>query len=255
MTETTDMTTTDPRPPLRRAAVTAGLGLLGMTALAAWSFSTFNDLVVAGDATRTARNITDHELSFRMLIGGFLIVAVLDVLVAVALRTLLASAGRSIATFCAWLRVTYAAVFAVALVDLLIAVRLLTDSTSQDAFTTQQWEAQVLTAVNAFKDGWDAALLIFGLHLIVLGHLVFGSRFIPKTLGILLMIAGVGYTADGAGTILFADYDADIASLTFIGEALLMAWLLWKGPRLTAPRPPAPTRTASPEALQPGSST
>ena len=249
------MTTTESRPPLRGAAVAAGLGLLGMTALAFWSFSTFGDLVVAGDAARTARNIADHELSFRALIGGFLIVAVLDVLVAVALRTLLAPAGRSVATFCAWLRVTYAAVFAAALGNLLIAVRLLTDGASQSAFTSRQLEAQVLTAVNAFQDGWDAALVIFGLHLIVLGHLVFVSRFIPRALGILLMIAGVGYTVDGAGTILFAGYDADIARFTFVGEALLMGWLLWRGPRLTAPRTHESTRTASPEAAQTGSST
>ncbi|MEO3785525.1 DUF4386 domain-containing protein [Actinocorallia sp. B10E7] len=228
------MTTTDTGPTLRRAATAAGFGLLGMTVLAAWSFSTFNDLVVDADAAKTARNIVDHESRFRALTGGFLIVAVLDVLVAWALYALLTPVGRHTATFCAWLRVTYAAVFAAVLIDLLVAVRLLTDGGSPDAFTARQLEAQALTAVNAFKDGWDAALAIFGLHLLVLGHLVYRSRFIPRTLGVLLMIAGAGYVVDGAGSILFADYDADVARFTFAGEALLMVWLLWRGSRSPA---------------------
>lgn len=45
------------------------------------------------------------------------------------------------------------------------------------------------------------------------------------------MIAGVGYAVDGVGTILSADYDADIARFTFVGEVLLIVWLLWKGSR------------------------
>jgi hypothetical protein len=158
---------------LRRAAAVAGLGLLVMAVLAGTMFAAYENLVVSGDATKTARNIVDHELLFRTIICGFLIVAVLDVVVAWALYVFLSPANRSIALLSAWFRVVYAAVFAAALSNLLVAVRLLTDADSLKAFGTGQLNAQVMNSVNAFNDGWDAALVIFGLHLLVLGYLVF----------------------------------------------------------------------------------
>ena len=80
-----------------------------------------------------------------------------------------------------------------------------------------------------------AALAIFGLHLLVLGYLVFRSGYIPRALGILVMIASVGYLIDSVGEILSAGYNVNVAQFTFIGEVLLMVWLLWKGVRLKEP--------------------
>jgi hypothetical protein len=144
---------------LRRAAVVAGLGLLVMAVLAGTMFAAYENLVVSGDAAKTARNIVDHELLLRTIICGFLIVAVLDVVVAWALYVFLSPANRSIALLSAWFRVVYAAVFAAALSNLLVAVRLLTDADSLKAFGTGQLNAQVMNSVNAFNDGWDAACL------------------------------------------------------------------------------------------------
>ncbi len=84
------------------------------------------------------------------------------------------------------------------------------------------------------------AAAIAGLHLLVLGHLILRSRLIPGVLGVLVMVAGVGCTADGVGAVLSADYDAGLTKYTFAGEVLLMLWLLWRTPRLPAtPREPA----------------
>jgi len=223
---------------LRRAAIVAGLGLLAMFLLAFSGFSAFESLVVEGDATRTARNIADHELLFRIITCGFVIVAGLDVLVAWALYVLLRPVNQSIALLSAWLRVAYAAVFAAALSNLFVAVSLQTDVNSVNAFGTRQLNAQVMTSVNAFKDGWNVALAIFGLHLLVLGYLVFKSNYIPRVLGILVMIASLGYLIDSFGGFLSKSYDANVAIFTFPGEVLLMGWLLWRGRRLQAPASP-----------------
>jgi hypothetical protein len=83
-----------------------------------------------------------------------------------------------------------------------------------------------------FKDGWDAALLVFGLHLVVVGYLVLRSSFAPRSLGVLVAVAGLGYTIDGVGRVLLSGYDANLTRFTFVGELLLMVWLLWKGRRL-----------------------
>jgi small basic protein len=223
---------------LRRAAIVAGLGLLVMFLLAFSGFSAFESLVVEGDATRTARNIADHELLFRIITCSFVIVAGLDVLVAWALYVLLRPVNQSIALLSAWLRVAYAAVFAAALSNLVVAVSLQTDVDSVNAFGTRQLNAQVMTSVNEFKDGWNVALAIFGLHLLVLGYLVFRSNYIPSVLGILVTIASLGYLIDSFGGFLSASYDANVAVSTFPGEVLLMGWLLWRGRRLQAPTSP-----------------
>jgi hypothetical protein len=223
---------------LRRAAIVAGLGLLVMFLLAFSGFSAFESLVVEGDATRTARNIADHELLFRIITCSFVIVAGLDVLVAWALYVLLRPVDQSIALLSAWLRVAYAAVFAAALSNLVVAVSLQTDVDSVNAFGTRQLNAQVMTSVNEFTDGWNVALAIFGLHLLVLGYLVFRSNYIPSVLGILVTIASLGYLIDSFGGFLSASYDANVAIFTFPGEVLLMGWLLWRGRRLHAPASP-----------------
>jgi hypothetical protein len=203
-----------------------------MAVLAGTMFAAFENLVISGDAAKTARNIVDHELLFRTIICGFLIVAVLDVVVAWALYVFLIPVNKGIALLSAWFRVVYAAVFAAALSNLFVAVGLLTDAYSSRALGTGQLNAQVMTSVNAFNVGWDAALAIFGLHLLVLGYLVFKSGYIPRALGILVMVASLGYLIDSFGAILSAGYNANVAQFTFVGEVLLMVWLLWKGVRL-----------------------
>jgi hypothetical protein len=218
-----------------------------MAALALVSFSAFEGLVAEGDATATARNIVEHELRFRMLVGGFLVVAVLDVVVAWALYAFLRPVNRGIALLAAWLRVAYAAVFVAAVSSLVVAARLLTEASSPDAFGPRQLRAQAMTAVNEFQGAWDVALVVFGLHLLVLGYLALRSSHIPGLLGILVMVAGLGYLVDSFGGLLSKSYDANVAGFTFAGEALLMGWLLFLGLGGQWPmsRSPASTRPLS----------
>ena len=53
----------------------------------------------------------------------------------------------------------------------------------------------------------------------------------PKVFGILLVIAGLGYLADGFGAVLIPNYSINISQFTLMGEAALMFWLLIKGRR------------------------
>jgi hypothetical protein len=205
-----------------------------MAVLAFASVSALGNLVVSSDAAKTARNIVEHELLFRTIICGFLTVAVLDVVVAWALYAFLRPAGKSIALLAAWFRVAYAAVFAAALGNLFFAARLLSDVDSLGTFGAGRLDAQALMSVNAFNDEWHAALAIFGLHLLVLGYLAFRSGYVPRVVGILVMIASLGYLIDSLGGILWTNYNANVAQFTFFGEVLLMGWLLWKGVRVEA---------------------
>ena len=215
---------------LRKAAIVAGLGLLIMAILAPIAnFGVLQKLIVSGDATTTANNIMASAGLFRIGIVCFLIVAILDVVVAWALYSLLKPVNQSLSLLAAWFRVVYAAIFAIALSNLFTIVQLLNGDVYLKAFETNQLSAQVMLFLDAFKNGWDFGLVIFGIHLFVLGYLAFKSGYIPKFLGILVIIAGLGYLTDGFGKILSPNYNVTISMFTFIGEALLIFWLLWRG--------------------------
>jgi hypothetical protein len=214
----------------RKAAIVAGLGLLIMTILAVIAnFSVLQNLIVPEDATATASNILASTELFRIGICCLLIVAILDVVVAWALYIFLKPVNRSFSLLAAWFRVVYAAIFVTAMNNLLIVLQLLNDVDYLKVFETNQLQAQVMLSLNAFTSGWNIGLAIFGLHLLLVGYLAFKSSYIPKLLGILLIIAGLGYLTDSLGKILIPNYDISITMFTFIGEAVLMLWLLWRG--------------------------
>ena len=187
-------------------------------------FGVLQTLIVPADAAATTANILASAGIFRAAIAAFLIIAILDIVVAWGLYVLLRPTNATLALLVAWLRVAYAAVFAYALVNLLDVAQLL-QSTSATALSPVPVQAQVASSIASFNNGWDLALAIFGLHLVGLGALLFKSVDFPKVLGALVAVAGVGYLADSFGTILVPDYMLTISVFTFIGEALLIVWL------------------------------
>jgi hypothetical protein len=64
--------------------------------------------------------------------------------------------------------------------------------------------ALALQALNAFSDGWEFALGVFGLHLIIVGYLAFEAKYIPKKLAALVVICGFGYLFDSVTGFLLA---------------------------------------------------
>ena len=64
--------------------------------------------------------------------------------------------------------------------------------------------------------------------------MIYRSGFAPKLLGILVGVAGVGYLVDSFAALLFAGYAVSLSAFTFVGEFLLMLWLLIKGRTISA---------------------
>jgi hypothetical protein len=83
----------------------------------------------------------------------------------------------------------------------------------------------MIKAFNSFDSNWNAALCIFGLHLIFLGIVIIRSGFLSWILGVLVVIAGFGYMFDFIITLIIPNTTLTISGFTFIGEALLIIWL------------------------------
>jgi len=252
----TDRPTADISP--RKMALIAGFGLLVMAVLAPFAlFGVLQTLVVPADAGATVDNIVASEGLFRFAIAAFLIVIMLDVVVAWALYVLLRPVNPTLALLTAWLRLVFAAVFGYALVNLLDVAQIV-GSAEQSALFGEQLQAQVMSSISSFDNGWTGiALSIFGLHLFGLGYLVFRSAHFPRFLGVLVAIAGAGYLVDSFGMILVPDYAWTVGTFTFVGEALLILWMFWRaikgfpaesasdGEQATEPRRAEPTPEAS----------
>ena len=67
---------------------------------------------------------------------------------------------------------------------------------------------------------------LFGIHLLLIGWLAFSSGIVPRLVGVLVTIAGAGYLIDSVGPLLSATYRLELASFAFVGEVVLMVWLL-----------------------------
>ncbi len=209
----------------RTAALATAVSLLLMALLAPIAnFGVLQTLVIPTDTAATVSNIAASMGSFRFAIAAFLVVAVLDTVVAWGLYLLLRPTNESLAILVAWLRVVYAAVFAYALVNLLDVAQLL-QGPDATALSPAQVQAQVASSIASFGNGWDLALAVFGLHLVGVGVLLVRSVAFPNFLGALVLLAGTGYLADAFGTILVPDYSLNVSVFTFVGEALLIVWL------------------------------
>ncbi|MGH2385259.1 MAG: DUF4386 domain-containing protein [Candidatus Limnocylindria bacterium] len=218
----------------------AGLGLLGMAVLAPLAlFGVLNTLVEPGNATATVGNIVASEGLFRLAIAAFLVVAFLDVLVAWALYVLLRPVNGTLAMLVGWLRLAAAAASLPALANFLDVAQLLGGPVAS-TLPAAVVEAQVMASVASFHNAMDIHLAVFGLHLLGVGVLVYKSVQFPRFLGVLVVIAGIGYLADTFTRILVPDFTFTFSLFTFVGEALLIVWFLWRGIKGFAPEPDGP---------------
>jgi len=235
-------TTTPVEASAHRSAVVAGVGILLISVLAGLAnFGALESLVTSGDATKTAQAISASEGTFRLAIAAFVVVAVLDAVAAWALYAFFRPVNREVALLAGGLRLAYSAVFAVAISQLAGTLRLLGDADSLRAFTPGQLRTLALLKTADFHDIWTVSLVLFGTHLLLIGYLIYRSGFAPKILGVLVSIAGAGYLTDSFGSLLISDYAISVSAITFVGEFLLMVWLLYKGRTIPLRRTEAKT--------------
>jgi hypothetical protein len=235
MLDTIDRTTTTGQP-LRRPALVAGIGLLLMAVLAGLAnFVVLESLVTPGDPATTAADVLGAEGLFRLGTLALLAVAVLDVVVAWGLYAFLAPADAGLSRLAAWLRVAYAAMFAVAVAHLVAVPRLLGDSLEAAGADVARIQAEALGQVELFGDIWDVALAVFGVHLVLVGYLALTSGYVPRLVGALVILAGAGYVFDSVGAMLLPQSAVTVSAVTFLGELVLLVWLLARGRRVVLP--------------------
>ncbi len=222
---------------LRRYALIAGVGYAVLFVLAVFANLVVREgLIVAGDAAETAANLAESEGLFRIGLSSFMIIFLVDVVVAWALYELFMPTNRSLSLVTAWFRIVYTVFLGVALIFFFQALQLLDQAAFLNAFSTDQLNAQALVALDTFNSTWLIGLLAFGVHLILLGALLVTSGWAPRVLAFVLMVAGTAYMVDTFAHSLLSNYSdyeglflAIVAVPSVLGEGWFGLWLLFRG--------------------------
>lgn len=190
-------------------------------------------VVVPGDPAATVDNLLASETMFRLGMVAETVIVLVEIVVSALLYVLFRQVSRPLSLAAALARFAQSMLQAVNLLTAVPALLLLGGAGYVAAFEPAQLNALVLLFldVNAFVIIiWG---LIFGFHLVLLGFLVYRSGFLPRILGILLMIGAVGYLAQSYGHLLVPQYDEILATVVIVlsipGELAFTIWLLWKG--------------------------
>lgn len=155
---------------IRKAALIVGIGFIIMFLLGLFADAfVLQSLIVPGDTLGTTNNIKSDKLLFGLAIASYIIILVLDVIIALALYVIFKLVNKNLSIFAAVLRLVYTVIMGISLFAL------------------------VLVLPNEYGYGKLIAYVFFISHVFILGYLVYKSNFIPRSLGIFLMIASFCY--------------------------------------------------------------
>lgn len=190
-------------------------------------------MVVPGDAASTAANIVASPGLWRVGIAGDLLMHVCDVLVMWAIYVLLRPVSRQLALLVLLFNLVQTAVLVANKMVLLVPLFLLTEPHYATAFDAAQLQAWSQLAIAIHGHGFGVGLVFFGCVLLVEGHLVRQSGFLPPLIGTLLQLAGACYLVNSVALLLAPDV-ADrlfpaILVPCFVAELSFALWLLVKG--------------------------
>ena len=179
-----------PRIPVRAMGV---LFLINLIVAGTATVHMLPRLIVQGDAAATAANIVASEWMLHLAVAGDLVAAALDVAVSVLLYVLLRPVDRTLALLMAGFRLTHIILIIANVQNLLDPLRMLAGDTDLTAFSGEQLPAMAMLSLDEYADGWPIGLLFFGVHILLLGYLLYRSGYVPRVLGAWLAVTSLGY--------------------------------------------------------------
>lgn len=122
---------------------------------------------------------------------------------------------------------------AINLLNQLAPLLLLHNTSYLKAFNIEQLQTLSLFFLNLQSQGYNISLLLFAFYFPIIGYLVYKSNFLPRILGVIYTLAGLGYLINSLAMFLFphlATYLFPYVLLpAFIGEVSMSLWLIFKG--------------------------
>jgi Domain of unknown function (DUF4386) len=210
----------------RSQARIAGFLYLIIIVAGAVGYTIHSTLFVWNDAAATAGNILASEQLWRLSFAAMLVMLACDVAVAAIFYVLFKPVNRTLSLIACAFRLVLVAIVGVAILGRYAPLLLLKDASA--AFETDQLQAMGLLSIKMFERGFDVALVFFGFHCLAIGWLIYRSSFLPRILGVLLVIAGLCYLISTFVSLVFpvVSLPFDIQLLSYVAEMVLCLWLI-----------------------------
>jgi hypothetical protein len=222
--------------PIDKAARVAGAIYLSMVFTAPFSLIYVpSKLIVRGDATATAAKIIGHETLFRFSILGDLLGQVIFICLAIALYRLLSNVSRSWAFLIVGFVLVSAAVGFLNTLNNIAALMVFRGGDFLSAFDTAQRNALGMLFIRLHSQGIFIDEIFWGVWLFPFGLLVFRSGFLPRFIGLWLMINCFGYVALSVIALFLQPYyntAFKVLQPLLFGELAIMLWLLIRGAKV-----------------------
>ena len=208
-------------------------GVLFLLSLVAGGFGEAyvpSKLIVSADATATAANIRNFDFLYRLGFAGFLVESLCDITLALILYALLKPVSKELSLLAAFLGLIGTALFAFAELFYFAPPLMMGSAGYLQTFSPDQLNALVLLSLKFYGYAGMIFTAYYGMGWIVRAYLIFRSGYLPKFLGVLMAIGGIGFVVRNFALILAPAYaPGGLLLLMFPGGLLLTAWLLLKG--------------------------
>jgi hypothetical protein len=229
------MTTPAIEPAQHTAAKVVGFLYLIQMATGIFGQSYVRDqLIVRGDATKTAQNIIGAERLFRLSIAGDLVTYTGVIVLIWAFYVLVRPVNKNLALLAAFFRLAENAVLCVATVNSLVALQLLSGAADLKAFEASQLHSLVMLVLSAQGLGMNVGFILLGLGSTVFAYLLLKSRYVPKAMAAWGIFSSLLLAVGTLAIMVFPGLGAvGLAYMMPMGiyEVGLGLWLLIKGIR------------------------
>ena len=187
-------------------------------------------IIVSGNAAATAANIAAHPTLFRITFATYLVEGFCDIILCVLWYIILKPVHRNLALISAFIGVVSMITFAIAQSNFWASSIILKDAGGMTAFTEEQRTALAYLSVRISTMIASLFLCFYGTASAIRGFLIMRSGYLPKVLGVLLMIGGAGFILRSLTYILAPAYSSSVMLIPMaIAGIPLTFWLLVKG--------------------------
>src|SRR5208337_2478108 len=186
-------------------------------------------LVVSGNAAVTAANILGHERLFWLGFASSLMGVAFHIAWALLMYELLKPVNRSLSLLAAFFILVGCAIQALTSLLYLAPLLILQGASSLSAFTAEQWQALALMFLKLNAYAFNIDLVFFGFWCVLTGYLICRSTFLPRILGVLLAISGLGFVTYLYPPLAYHLFMPYLAAASALGEIPLEFWLIVMG--------------------------
>ncbi|MEA2766414.1 MAG: hypothetical protein QOK07_2818 [Gemmatimonadaceae bacterium] len=187
-------------------------------------------IIVAGDAAATAKNIVANNLLFRAGFAAYLVEAVCDISLSLVMYEILKPVRKDLALLAAFFGLVSTAVFAVGELFYFGSSLIVGGAVSLKSFSPDQLNDLSLLSLKMYGLGSGIFMAFYGLATFLRGYLIYRSGFLPKALGALLALAGLGFIVSNFVLVLAPAYASDFLLLPmFLAGVSMTVWLLVRG--------------------------